>query len=188
MKPQTLNELIQHLWAKGASFDSINVYAVLDGARDPEIYPFIAESCPSYRCLYREQLSDALQAAAPYVVKLHQESSYTHELLQKAWGQSWGIFVSTPMSVGIDQLSQHCRKLNKVKGPTGEVMFFRYYDPRVLRSYLPTCHYEELEAVFGPIARIIMEGQSSKQLLQMQRSGDEFIASTPMLMSVSRSA
>jgi hypothetical protein len=36
-------------------------------------------------------------------------------------------------------------------------MLFRYYDPRVLRSYLPTCTPEELAQVFGPIHSFVME-------------------------------
>jgi hypothetical protein len=39
----------------------------------------------------------------------------------------------------------------------GSSLYFRYYDPRVLRAYLPTCNAEELGNVFGPIEFFMSE-------------------------------
>jgi hypothetical protein len=39
----------------------------------------------------------------------------------------------------------------------GSYLYFRYYDPRVLRVYLPTCNESELGAVFGPIEFFLLE-------------------------------
>jgi hypothetical protein len=33
-------------------------------------------------------------------------------------------------------------------------LLFRYYDPRVLRVYLPSCRPSELETVFGPVVSV----------------------------------
>jgi hypothetical protein len=35
--------------------------------------------------------------------------------------------------------------------PDGRKAYFRYYDPRILRTYLPNCHPAELRAFFGPV-------------------------------------
>jgi hypothetical protein len=45
-------------------------------------------------------------------------------------------------------------------------MVFRYYDPRVLRVYLPTCVTVELRTVFGPIECFWMEGESPEKMLE----------------------
>jgi hypothetical protein len=38
-----------------------------------------------------------------------------------------------------------------VKLPVGEIVLFRFYDPRVWRIYLPTCSFPELEKWFDGI-------------------------------------
>jgi hypothetical protein len=53
-----------------------------------------------------------------------------------------------------------------VKTWRGERLLFRYYDPRVLRVYLPTCTSEELKTVFGPIQQFYAENESATSLMQ----------------------
>jgi hypothetical protein len=45
-------------------------------------------------------------------------------------------------------------------------MLFRYYDPRVLRVYLPTCVTSELRTVFGPIDCFWTEAERSEKMLE----------------------
>jgi len=45
-------------------------------------------------------------------------------------------------------------------------MLFRYYDPRVLRIYLPTCNAGELSTIFGPITGYIVEDADPWTLLR----------------------
>ena len=59
----------------------------------------------------------------------------------------------------------------RVRDEQGRFMLFRYYDPRVLRQYLPTCRYDELKTVFGPIRQFIVEGEQPSQLLEFSLSG-----------------
>jgi len=47
-------------------------------------------------------------------------------------------------------------------------MVFRYYDPRVLRVYLPTCVRSELRTVFGPIERFWTEGENPDKMLEFR--------------------
>jgi len=44
-----------------------------------------------------------------------------------------------------------------VQDAKGKDMYFRFYDPRVLRVFLPTCTPEELSDFFGPIAGFLIE-------------------------------
>ena len=45
----------------------------------------------------------------------------------------------------------------KVQLPSGEMVYFRYYDPRVLQVYLPTCRRDEIKIIYGPVLRYIAE-------------------------------
>jgi hypothetical protein len=49
---------------------------------------------------------------------------------------------------------------------------FRYYDPRVLRVYLPTCQPNELRTVFGPIRSYLVEGEDGKSLIEFEFDGN----------------
>ena len=45
------------------------------------------------------------------------------------------------------------------------MMYFRFYDPRVLRIYLPTCTLEESRVFFGPIDGFLVESADGEKLI-----------------------
>jgi hypothetical protein len=53
---------------------------------------------------------------------------------------------------------EHFRKflLVKIDGNEGD-FYFRFYDPRVLRAFLPTCAPDEAAEFFGPVRLFIAE-------------------------------
>jgi hypothetical protein len=57
------------------------------------------------------------------------------------WGQAWGILLRSPLE--LDPLRRHLRKFLLAQLPDGEAVFFRFYDPRVWRTYWPSCTPEE---------------------------------------------
>jgi len=139
-------------WPNGFSRD---MWMILDGARDPRVYSSLIHSYSEYSCLYAGNLAPALERAAPYLVQLEFEDRYTRILLEQAWGNSWGIILKCNES--IDVVRRHLRKFLRVIGRNGRPLVFRYYDPRVMRVYLPTCNREELREIFGPIKAFYME-------------------------------
>jgi len=46
-----------------------------------------------------------------------------------------------------------------VKTEDGEQLYFRFYDPRVLRVFLPTCDERQLRDFFGPIDYFLCESE-----------------------------
>jgi len=105
-----------------------------------------------------------LKFAAPYLVSLDPEDRTTRYILRHAWGNSWGIFLRSTSSM--ETLRRHLKGMLMVKDSQGRRLLFRYYDPRVLRVYLPTCWPNELEAVFGPVKAYVVEGGESGTLIQ----------------------
>ena len=144
-----------------------NIWAVFDSARDKKLYQKIAYSGLLYECLFAGYLPAELQRTAPYLVQLEQDDRASRKLLEESWDNSWCVFLDA--DVGIKTLRKHLRTLLRVQGPSGKYMLFRYYDPRVLRVYLPTCRADELERFYGPIDRIWMEeGLGSTQMLEFE--------------------
>ncbi len=161
-----VNSLINTLWTPLADGSKPNVYMVLDGARDKRIEPLINNSKVEQSCLYAGKLSYALKRAAPHIVKLNEDSSFTAEILTLSWRKSWGIFFITPNNVSMAAVRSNCRKISKVQTPTGKVLVFRYQDPRVLRKFLPLCDSQQLRQVFGNASVIAMENEQTNQLIR----------------------
>jgi hypothetical protein len=152
--PLWLAEIRRCLWPRGADR---NAWAILDGAQDREVYWSLINSYLEYSCLYAGNLAPELQMAAPHLVQLEYDDQYTDALLRKGWGKSWGVFLRC--DAGMNSLRRHLRTFLLVRGPAGQRLVFRYYDPRVLRVYLPTCFAAELQAVFGPIESFVVEAE-----------------------------
>ncbi len=141
---------------------ALNVYAILDGASIPELLNRLKEDGPESACLYRGEMPADLAACAPYLVALKREDAFTRWLLG-GFGQHWGVFVQS--AADLRTLRQHFRTFLLVHDADGKTLYFRYYDPRVLRRYLPTCNEGELATVFGPVLRYFAESDKADQLL-----------------------
>ncbi|MBI5384816.1 MAG: DUF4123 domain-containing protein [Verrucomicrobia bacterium] len=155
------------------------VYAILDGASVPELLERLAIAKEEHVCLYRGELGPDLARMAPYLVKLRQESPFTDWILSEGWGNHWGIFTTAP--VGLEAMRRHLRHFLRVKDPAGQILYFRYYDPRVLRVYLPTCNVRELQFVYGPAGRYVCEGAKAAEALAFAFEEQELKVTTTLL-------
>ncbi len=156
--------------------DGLHTYAVLDGASIPELRQLLHQHKPEHECLYLGELAPDMQQVAPYLVELEPDTPFTNLVLEQGWGKHWGILAQS--AEGIRALRQHFRRFLTVYDPKGKAMLFRYYDPRVLRSYLPTCNAGELGQLFGPVSALFAEGESPQQLLRMENQAGKLIKRT----------
>jgi len=141
-----------------------SLFAVLDGARDRAIGRALSAHTIEYQSLFSGPLSPSLRAASPHVVRLVRGEEFTKQLLTEGWGRAWGIYLAS--SSTLLGLRRHLRTLLRVRLDSGKKCYFRYYDPRVLRAFLPTCDPEQLRQIFGPITRIDVEDGDSSVLLR----------------------
>jgi hypothetical protein len=165
----TTQSLVKYLFSQPET----SVYVVLDGASVPELPQVLWEHKPENICLYRGELEPDMAAVAPYLVKLEYDHPFTELVCEQGWGNHWGIFVLPPAEVDIRMLRNHFRRFLMVYGPDGKLMYFRYYDPRVLRVYLPTCNAEETKIVFGPISCYVLEDEEASLLLRLSSDGEK---------------
>jgi hypothetical protein len=156
------------LWPSGSAAET-TVWAILDCARDSRIYGALRSSGLDYLCLYSGRLHPDVEAAAPYLVEVAPTYSFTSRLLQMGWGKSWGVFlrIKDPSN-----LRHHLRGFLRVQDDAGKILIFRYYDPRVLRIYLPTCRTDELRTFFGPISSYLVESEDGKSVIEFEFDGD----------------
>jgi hypothetical protein len=169
MSQSRVQELIAALWPDGDRLDGPQVHYLLDGARDPAISRLVRFGKLEHACLFGGRLTPRLQAAAPYLVHLSAASPLTRELLERGWGNSWGILTVAPPDVTIVQQRLHFKKFLRVVTERGELLAFRFYDPRVLRVYLPTCTAPEFATFMGPVSRIVAEAAAGAGLIEFAR-------------------
>ncbi|WP_181233891.1 DUF4123 domain-containing protein [Enhygromyxa salina] len=138
--------------------DKGELFAVLDGAREDAVHAFTSTAGLPWAYLEDGVVEATYEVCAPRLIALGSwPSTALEQLLAKGWGKSWGVFVRARLNMGA--LREHLRTLSSVKLPTGRVAQFRFYDPRVLRVYLPSCTYDEVAQVFGPIDEFAMEDE-----------------------------
>ena len=145
------------------------LYAILDGARDVRILELLTQSKEEHRSLYEGAQGETLAQVAPYLVRLDKDSLLLASMIFEGWGNNWGVFLSC--ADDFQQVWQHLRRFLEVQLPDGKQVYFRFYDPRVLRMFLPTCGGDEAKQFFGPIKHYVMEAEQPDKLLQFANTG-----------------
>ncbi len=163
-----------HLRARAAAphlfRDDVRTFAVVDGAGTPKLLERLAANGPEHVCLYRGELEPDLAEAAPWLVALERDDPFVDWLVGERWGTNWGLVVQADAE--LPDLRRHFRRLMMVRLPDGQAVYFRWYDPRVLRTYLPTCDRRERDQMFGPVDAFVMEAGADDALIRMERSAD----------------
>jgi hypothetical protein len=149
------------------------LYAILDGAAVPDLPMKMYEMRPHQICLYRGELEPDLAEVAPYLVYLMPETEFTDWVLANCWGKHWGIFVQTQFSMV--EVRKQFRRLLTVHDEAGNPLLFRYYDPRVLSKFLPTCESEDLKLFFDRASAIFAESDDAQELIRFQAQGEQLI-------------
>jgi len=122
------------------------VFALLDAARDSHVVRLLEQGDCEYACLYKGQAAETYKAYAPYFVKLARDAHVTTALLTQGWGQSTGYFFGSLANEG--SIHTHLRKFLFATLPSGKRAYFRFYDPRVIRVFLPNCKQPQLDDFF----------------------------------------
>lgn len=142
-------EVIRTVDALFGKYPELSVYAVVDGASMPRLVEALDQLRPEHICLWRGVLDDDLEDVVPYLVRIEPRGAFTEWLAKEGRDKPWGVYaVSHADLYGI---ASHLRKLLVATLPDGKNVFFRFYDPRVLETFLPTCTPEELKQFHGPV-------------------------------------
>ncbi len=132
-------------------------YVLLDAARMGTQIEIAQVRNKAYETLYRGTSSEKLAAVAPYLFQFAYSTPFANWYLRNGWGESWGVMLKSGWP--LQELQKHFRKFLKVETEAGQSLYFRFYDPRVLRIFLPTCDTAQLREFFGPIDYFIMEDE-----------------------------
>ena len=145
------------------------LFAVLDAARDERILTLLHESVEECRSLYEGPQGDTLAEVAPYLVRLPTGSRLLESLVVEGWGRSWGVFLTSQHS--FKDLRRQLRKFLMVQDALKQELYFRFYDPRVLREILPVFKSSQLQEIFERTDAFLVEGKVPSDVLRFTMHG-----------------
>jgi hypothetical protein len=169
-RPGPLAALLFGNQVAGGRRQGTQLYMLLDAARDRRIYTRLTElgDAVQARSLYQGDIGDSLAHVSPYLVATRENQPESLKLAEAGFGRSWAVFITTLTT--FDDLRRHLRKFNLVYREDGAALVFRFYDPRVLRLFLPTCSADELKRFFGPVEAFLTEVEEADALLRFTLS------------------
>jgi pSer/pThr/pTyr-binding forkhead associated (FHA) protein len=125
------------------------LYAVLDGARDDRILELLREHVEPHRSLYDGVEGETLEEVAPYLVgPMREDSELLDKLVMEGWGKRWGIWCTSEEK--FVEIRRHWRRFLMVElEETGDRVYFRFYDPGVMRIFWGSCEEGQKAELFG---------------------------------------
>ena len=130
----------------GGPESGLRAYAVVDGAARLDLLATLFDLDAEHVCLFIGQLDPEVAAVAPWLVALDGPDG-AFSALAEGWGGAQAIFVRS--AAPIAPLRRHFRTLTMVETPDRKTVFFRFYDPRVLRSVVPIFTPAQRARLFG---------------------------------------
>ena len=124
------------------------LWAVLDACDAPDVPARVELRGPENGdCLWKGRTRERHWAVAPWLVNV--DLALFDWIRATLWEEPWGLFAEAKTT--IDALRGHFRRIHVVEDQAGKRMYFRFYDPRVLRTYLGTATAAEHVEFFGPV-------------------------------------
>jgi len=150
------------------------IYALVDSARETGLaqaawFDFDLE----HWSLFDSHTAPQMARVAPYLVALSVEPRYPHagsgylDLWAEKLGRSAGLFLFTDANPRV--LWDHLTQIFNVADEDGKTYYFRFYDPRVFRTFLPTCSAQQRAEFFGPIRAFGVETEAGDELQEWGR-------------------
>lgn len=169
-RSMTRDETIATLWRteESGGIRRPYLYAVMDAAADECIYPKLAEMQDEMEvaCLYKGETAEALATVAPYLIRLNPDLRFFDWWWENGWGKAWGIFAWSTAS--FETVYEHFRRLTRVRTEGGDVLLFRFYDPRLITAVTQVISQDQMAIFFGPLSHY-WAGHENLRLLEINR-------------------
>lgn len=135
-------------------------YIVLDAAKMQNHIKVARHFNPRHLCLYSGEAKEKLETVAPWLFSFPKHSDFRAWYYARSGQQNWGIILQC--NKDLKTIYKHLKKFLMVKTEAGKKLYFRFYDPRVLPTFLETSDEAQLKAFFGPIEKYILESKDGE--------------------------
>jgi hypothetical protein len=110
--------------------------------------------------LYVGMEEEAIADVGPFLIDIYKNIDAQNWIIDNTDTSISGIFLKT--NAEYDDILDHLQSLILVEDEEGNEMYFRFYDPRVLIKFLPTCNASQLKQFFGPVSEFYVFEDGSK--------------------------
>ncbi len=138
--------------------NSLSYYIVLDAAKMHNRIEEAKQFNRKHSCLYKGKAEEKLYMVAPWLFTYPRPSVFSEWYLANSGQQHWGIILESTHN--FKAIYIHLKKFLQVKTEDGSKLYFRFYDPRVLPTFLETSDEHQLKEFFGPVNKYILESKN----------------------------
>lgn len=151
--------------------ESGDLHALVDASRGDRVLELLDASIDVGRSLYEGVQGVALEASAPFLVRLDPASALLERLVMEGWDLGWASYFTSAESER--DLRRHFRRFLFVEaeGIPGRV-YFRFYDPRVLRDFVAIATPMQRAELLGPIDRLVLPSEDGSPIDVVGGSGE----------------
>lgn len=129
-------------------------FAIVDGAADPRLYNLIVET-KTHACLYTGDYPEETRKALPYIVQMRNGERFSKIWSTYETGNYWGILCKTDLA--LSAFRRHLRHFTTARLPDGEVVMFRFWDPRVFKTFSENGSAAEVEPFLKGISSVLCD-------------------------------
>jgi len=140
------------------------LFAILDAARDDRILEILRQSVEPHQSLYEGIQGEPLATVAPYLTgPFRSDSVLLDRLVMEGWGRRWGIYVTSQEP--FKEVRRHLRRFLMVESEdTGEPLYFRFYDPWVMKTFWSVSTPSQASDFLRSIGAMFAEGEAWRLL------------------------
>ncbi|MFP7675606.1 DUF4123 domain-containing protein [Marivita sp. S0852] len=147
----------------------VRPYLLIDAAADPSIHIHLDAFPEAARCLFDGETGEQLSDVGPWLAKPERHGDLWEWFLDECWGRNSAVIVRT--SLPMARLKQHLKKFLRVQRDDGHVMFFKFYRPAHLRSYMPAFDDDQRIAFMKGIDAWFAETEEGAERLVLDAEG-----------------
>jgi len=129
-------------------------YAIVDGAADSRLYDLISTT-ENHACLYAGDYSVDTKKALPYIVSMQKGERFSQIWSSNETGNFWGILCQTYMT--LSQIRRHFRHFTTARLPLGDIVLFRFWDPRIFVPFIENGSTEEIAPFFDGVETFVAD-------------------------------
>ncbi|MBU2852088.1 MULTISPECIES: DUF4123 domain-containing protein [Acidithiobacillus] len=140
------------------------IYVLIDLARSPDMYPRMNQMARfTSQHLYSGDIAPKVLCTTPHLAPMPKGSG-----LMDWWREpeQRELLVACRTRVSQEVLRTHFRTLLRARFPDGNRYLFRFWDPRVLHTYLTQANTYERAAFFGPIESFYFHPAAGLDMLE----------------------
>lgn len=138
------------------------LYAVVDGARVPNLEQKVDELDDRAKCLFTGNIAEELGDNAPWLIQLEDGDRLLREMMSRGdkpipwmmWENAPAIYIRSPLP--FDDLWKHLRKFTALRDEAGRLMYFRFWDCRILSDFLIAHEHDGADAFFKDVSSVVV--------------------------------